>query len=133
MQLAKLQRKNLVTKRGNILCCVSNYTGPVYWNDSSRDFIIDPTQPKENFQPENMHKLVYSSLAPRLVYHGDKEKPLTARNLCQGVDIVQGVPKKLVRFAAKTTFFNTISLIALQTAQVFLGHSVLVRSITRQV
>jgi len=63
----------------------SNYTGPVYWNDSSRDFIIDPTQPKENFQPENMHKLVYSSLAPRLVYQGDKEKPLTARNLCQGV------------------------------------------------
>ena len=40
--------------------------------------------------------------------------------------LLQGVPKKLVRFAAKTTFFNTISLIALQTAQVFLGHSVLV-------
>ena len=40
--------------------------------------------------------------------------------------VVQGVPKKLVRFAAKTTFFNTISLMALQTAQVFLGHSLLV-------
>ena len=39
--------------------------------------------------------------------------------------VIQGVPKKLVRFAAKTTFINTISLIALQTAQVFLGHSVL--------
>ena len=38
--------------------------------------------------------------------------------------LLQGVPKKLVRFAAKTTFFNTISLIAFQTAQVFLGHSV---------
>ena len=38
--------------------------------------------------------------------------------------IIQGVPKKVVRFAAKTTYFNTVSLIALQTAQVFLGHSV---------
>ncbi len=46
--------------------------------------------------------------------------------------VVQGVPKKLVRFAAKTTFINTISLIALQTAQVFLGHSVvLIGLITR--
>ena len=38
--------------------------GPVYWNDCGRDFIIDPEQPKENFQPENMHKLKYTSLAP---------------------------------------------------------------------
>lgn len=62
-----------------------DYKGPVYWNDSSRDFIIDPTQPKENFQPENMHKLKYHSLAPRLVYVGDKEKPVTPRRLCEGV------------------------------------------------
>merc|ERR1719186_1116032 len=32
----------------------SNYRGPVYWNDCGRDFIVDPTQSKENFQPENM-------------------------------------------------------------------------------
>jgi hypothetical protein len=41
-----------------------NVAGPVYWNDCGRDFIIDPAQPKENFKPENMHKLKYSSLAP---------------------------------------------------------------------
>ena len=35
--------------------------------------------------------------------------------------VLQGVPKKLVQFAAKTTFFNKIALIALQTAQVFFG------------
>ena len=29
-----------------------------------RDFIVDPNQPKENFQPENMANLVYSSLTP---------------------------------------------------------------------
>ena len=29
-----------------------------------RDFIVDPNQPKENFQPENMANLVYSSLMP---------------------------------------------------------------------
>ena len=38
--------------------------GPVYWNDCGRDFIIDPDQPKDNFKPENMHKLKYTSLAP---------------------------------------------------------------------
>merc|ERR1719336_3057525 len=32
----------------------SNYRGPVYWNDCGRDFIVDPNQPKENFEPENM-------------------------------------------------------------------------------
>ena len=31
---------------------------------SKRDFIVDPNQPKENFQPENMANLVYSSLTP---------------------------------------------------------------------
>merc|ERR1719205_359377 len=63
----------------------ATYRGPIYWNDCGRDFIIDPTQPKENFQPENMHKLKYHSLAPRLVYVGDKEKPVTPRRLCEGV------------------------------------------------
>merc|ERR1711872_1028520 len=32
----------------------SNYKGAVYWNDCGRDFIVDPNQPKENFEPENM-------------------------------------------------------------------------------
>merc|ERR1719398_309739 len=39
----------------------ATYRGPVYWNDCGRDFIVDPNQPKENFQPENMANLVYSS------------------------------------------------------------------------
>ena len=56
----------------------ATYRGPVYWNDCGRwnenkvltlsliirDFIVDPNQPKENFQPENMANLVYSSLTP---------------------------------------------------------------------
>merc|ERR1719369_2723988 len=40
----------------------SSFKGPIYWNDCGRDFIVDPNQPKENFQPENMANLVYSSL-----------------------------------------------------------------------
>jgi len=62
----------------------SNYRGPVYWNDCGRDFIVDPNQPKENFEPENMHKLVYTSLKPLKIYAGG-EKALTARSLCEGV------------------------------------------------
>ena len=58
----------------------ATYRGPIYWNDcgrynniriitkkvtfTTRDFIVDPNQPKENFQPENMANLVYSSLTP---------------------------------------------------------------------
>merc|ERR1719330_2318463 len=38
----------------------ATYRGPVFWNDCGRDFIVDPNQPKENFQPENMAKLVYT-------------------------------------------------------------------------
>ena len=64
----------------------SSYRGPVYWNDCGRDFIVDPAQPKENFEPENMHKLVYTSLKPLKIYAGgEKEKPLTARLLCEAV------------------------------------------------
>ena len=62
----------------------SNYRGPVFWNDCGRDFIVDPNQPKENFEPENMHKLVYTSLKPLKIYAGG-EKALTARSLCEGV------------------------------------------------
>eukprot|EP00091_Calanus_sinicus_P022318 TRINITY_DN700_c0_g1_i6.p1 TRINITY_DN700_c0_g1~~TRINITY_DN700_c0_g1_i6.p1 ORF type:complete len:122 (-),score=59.75 TRINITY_DN700_c0_g1_i6:301-666(-) len=54
----------------------SSYKGPVYWNDCGRDFIVDPNQPKENFQPENMANLVYSSLTPLKIYEGG-DKPLT--------------------------------------------------------
>merc|ERR1719412_909857 len=66
----------------------SNYRGPIYWNDCGRDFIVDPTQPKENFEPENMSKLVYSSLAPLRVWSGGEkegEKVLTTRLLCEAV------------------------------------------------
>eukprot|EP00092_Neocalanus_flemingeri_P020915 GFUD01022659.1.p1 GENE.GFUD01022659.1~~GFUD01022659.1.p1 ORF type:complete len:223 (-),score=82.20 GFUD01022659.1:247-873(-) len=62
----------------------SSYKGPVYWNDCGRDFIVDPNQPKENFQPENMANLVYSSLTPLKIYEGG-EKPLTSRIMCEGV------------------------------------------------
>ena len=62
----------------------SNYRGSVFWNDCGRDFIVDPNQPKENFEPENMHKLVYTSLKPLKIYAGG-EKALTARSLCEGV------------------------------------------------
>eukprot|EP00088_Acartia_fossae_P023826 TRINITY_DN24820_c0_g1_i1.p1 TRINITY_DN24820_c0_g1~~TRINITY_DN24820_c0_g1_i1.p1 ORF type:complete len:204 (-),score=60.19 TRINITY_DN24820_c0_g1_i1:210-821(-) len=61
-----------------------NYTGAVYWNDCGRDFIIDPNQPKENFQPENMANLVYHSLKPIMIHPGG-EKPLTVKGLCEGV------------------------------------------------
>merc|ERR1719495_3006707 len=61
-----------------------NYTGAVYWNDCGRDFIVDPNQPKENFQPENMSKLVYTSLKPIKIHEGG-EKPMTARSLCEAV------------------------------------------------
>merc|ERR1719427_133009 len=54
----------------------ATYRGPIYWNDCGRDFIVDPSQPKENFQPENMANLVYSSLTPLKVFPGG-EKPLT--------------------------------------------------------
>ena len=64
----------------------SSYRGPVYWNDCGRDFIVDQAQPKENFEPENMHKLVYTSLKPLKIHAGgEKEKPLTARLLCEAV------------------------------------------------
>merc|ERR1719192_2854038 len=58
----------------------ATYRGPVYWNDCGRDFIVDPNQPKENFQPENMANLVYSSLTPLKVFSGG-EKPLTPRTI----------------------------------------------------
>jgi len=64
------------------------YKGPIYWNDCGRDFIVDPTQPKENFEPENMSKLVYSSLAPLRVWSGGEkegEKVLNTRLLCEAV------------------------------------------------
>ena len=65
---------------------LSNYKGPVYWNDCGRDFIVDQNQPKENFEPENMHKLVYSSLKPLLIHAGGEEvKPLTPRLMCEAV------------------------------------------------
>merc|ERR1712071_184657 len=69
----------------------STYRGPVYWSDCGRDFIVDPNQPKENFQPENMSKLVYSSLTPLKIHPGG-EKPLTARSLCEGVAKVNFIP-----------------------------------------
>ena len=62
----------------------TNYKGPVFWNDCGRDFIVDPNQPKENFQPENMSKLVYSSLKPIKIHEGG-EKPMTVRSLCEAV------------------------------------------------
>ena len=78
----------------------ATYRGPIYWNDcgrydhiritiisatfTTRDFIVDPNQPKENFQPENMANLVYSSLTPLKGFSGG-EKPLTPRSLCEGV------------------------------------------------
>merc|ERR1719495_2327856 len=68
-----------------------NYTGAVYWNDCGRDFIIDPNQPKENFQPENMAKLVYHSLKPALIYP-EGEKPITVKSLCEGVAKLKFVP-----------------------------------------
>merc|ERR1712080_762738 len=69
----------------------ATYRGPVYWNDCGRDFIVDPTQPKENFQPENMHNLVYSSLSPLKIWEGG-EKPLTPRLLCEAVARVGFAP-----------------------------------------
>jgi len=69
----------------------ATYRGPVYWNDCGRDFIVDPTQPKENFQPENMANLIYTSLTPLKVYNGG-EKALTPRMLCEGVAKVKFVP-----------------------------------------
>merc|ERR1719222_280460 len=69
----------------------ATYRGPIYWNDCGRDFIVDPNQPKENFQPENMANLVYSSLTPLKVFPGG-EKPLTPRALCEGVAKVKFIP-----------------------------------------
>jgi len=63
---------------------LTSYKGPVYWNDCGRDFIVDPKQPKENFQPENMAKLVYTSLKPIKIHEGG-EKPLTAKVVCEAV------------------------------------------------
>merc|ERR1719429_382405 len=62
----------------------ATYRGPIYWNDCGRDFIVDPNQPKENFNPENMHKLVYTSLKP-LKIHAGGEKQLTVKTLCEAV------------------------------------------------
>merc|ERR1712012_291598 len=62
----------------------SKYKGAVFWNDCGRDFIVDPSQPKENFNPENMHKLVYTSLKP-LKIHAGGEKQLTVKTLCEAV------------------------------------------------
>merc|ERR1719305_546790 len=59
--------------------------------DCGRDFIVDPNQPKENFQPENMANLVYSSLTPLKVFSGG-EKPLTPRSLCEGVAKAKFIP-----------------------------------------
>jgi len=62
----------------------SNYKGAVYWNDCGRDFIVDPNQPKENFEPENMHKLVYTSLKPIKIHPGG-EKALKVKEMCEAV------------------------------------------------
>ena len=62
----------------------SSYKGAVYWNDCGRDFIVDPNQPKENFEPENMHKLVYTSLKPLKIHEGG-EKQLTVKTMCEAV------------------------------------------------
>jgi len=69
----------------------ATYRGPVYWNDCGRDFIVDPSQPKENFQPENMANLVYHSLTPLKISMGG-EKALTPRTLCEGVAKVKFIP-----------------------------------------
>ena len=69
----------------------SSYKGPIYWNDCGRDFIVDPNQPKENFQPENMANLIYTSLSPLKIYEGG-DKPLTPKLLCEGVAKVGFVP-----------------------------------------
>jgi len=69
----------------------ASYKGPVYWNDCGRDFIVDPNQPKENFQPENMANLIYSSMTPLKIYEGG-EKLLTPKLLCEGVAKVGFVP-----------------------------------------
>jgi len=62
----------------------TNYTGPVYWNDCGRDFIVDPNQDKKNFKPENMANLVYHSLKPIMIHPGG-EKKLTVGKLCEGI------------------------------------------------
>merc|ERR1711925_19731 len=69
----------------------SSYKGPVYWNDCGRDFIVDPNQPAENFQPENMANLVYSSMTPLKIYEGG-DKPLTPKLMCEGVAKVGFIP-----------------------------------------
>jgi len=69
----------------------ASYTGPVYWNDCGRDFIVDPNQPKENFQPENMANLVYHSLKPLRVHEGG-EKPMTVRSFVEGVTALKFIP-----------------------------------------
>merc|ERR1719435_517378 len=70
----------------------NSYKGPVYWNDCGRDFIVDPHQPAENFKPENMDKLIYSSLKPLLIWPGDQEKTLTPKLMCEAVAKVKFVP-----------------------------------------
>ena len=62
----------------------TSYRGDIYWNDCGRDFIVDPNQPKENFEPENMHKLVYTSLKPLKIFTAG-DKSLTPRSLCEAV------------------------------------------------
>ena len=62
----------------------SSYRGPLYWNDCVRDFIVEPNQPKENFEPENMNKLVYKSLKPIKIHSGG-ENSLTVKEMCEEV------------------------------------------------
>ncbi|XP_023332136.1 uncharacterized protein LOC111704216 [Eurytemora carolleeae] len=62
----------------------NSYNGAVYWNECGRDFIVDPNQPKENFQPENMANLVYHSLKPIMIHPGG-DKKLTIKGMCEEI------------------------------------------------
>ena len=86
----------------------TSYKGPVFWNDCGRDFIVDPNQPKENFQPENMSKLVYSSLKPIKIHKGG-EKSLTVRSLCEAVAKVGDISRLCSHWSS--SFITALSLV----------------------
>ena len=58
------------------------YDGPIYWNHSEREFLIDWDQPEKNFEPGQ--RLFYSMLKPIKIREAGG-KPLTARSLCEAV------------------------------------------------
>merc|ERR1712096_583190 len=60
-----------------------------YLMDEKQEKAYD--EPMENFQPENMANLIYTSLSPLKIYEGG-DKPLTPKLLCEGVAKVGFVP-----------------------------------------